>query len=149
MAWHSSVSSRVLLPAEAILLVSVLIHRCLGNGFVSASDMNSVPSPTPSHTRHLDRARASQQHCRTGKDRRSTTCPASNEDVELRTEALLLSFPKRNRGLRGGAYLNRRQRAWETAVKRGKGGFPGPTSWESVDEEALRVRAETLLAPEV
>lgn len=50
--------------------------------------------------------------------------------------------------LRGGAQLSR-QRAWETAVKRGKGGFPGPTSWDAMDAEELRVKAEKLLAPEV
>lgn len=51
--------------------------------------------------------------------------------------------------VRGGAHFNRRRRAWETAVKRGKGGFPCPTSWDPIDEEALRVKAETLLTPEV
>ena len=51
--------------------------------------------------------------------------------------------------VRGGANFNQRRRAWETAVKRGKGGFPCPTSWDPIDEEALRVKAETLLMPEV
>lgn len=55
--------------------------------------------------------------------------------------------------LRGGSKFTRRgfsrKRAWETAVKRGKGGFPGPMSWEPMDEEELRVKAENLLTPEV
>ncbi|CAM9708322.1 unnamed protein product, partial [Ectocarpus sp. 8 AP-2014] len=56
-------------------------------------------------------------------------------------------------GLRGGANFSRRtfsrKRAWETAVKRGKGGFPGPMSWEPMDTEELRVKAESLLTPEI
>lgn len=57
--------------------------------------------------------------------------------------------------LRGGIYFTRRTNtfsrkgAWETAVKRGKGGFPAPSSWEPIDEEELRVMAENLLTPEV
>lgn len=54
---------------------------------------------------------------------------------------------------RGGSKFTRRnfsrKQAWETAVKRGKGGFPGPMSWERMDEEELRVKAENLLTPEV
>ncbi|CAN0483963.1 unnamed protein product, partial [Ectocarpus sp. 12 AP-2014] len=56
-------------------------------------------------------------------------------------------------GLRGGANFSRRtfsrKRAWETAVKRGKGGFPGPMSWEPMDAEELRVKAESLLTSEI
>ncbi|CAN0205039.1 unnamed protein product, partial [Pylaiella littoralis] len=59
-------------------------------------------------------------------------------------------------GLRGGVNFTRRmhstfsrKQAWETAVKRGKGGFPAPTSWEPMDEEELRVKAENLLTPEI
>ena len=55
--------------------------------------------------------------------------------------------------LRGGSKFTRRsfsrKKAWETAVKRGKGGFPGPMSWEPMDEEELRAKAESLLTPEV
>ncbi|CAM9989073.1 unnamed protein product [Ectocarpus sp. 12 AP-2014] len=55
--------------------------------------------------------------------------------------------------LRGGANFSRqtfsRKRAWETAVKRGKGGFPGPMSWEPMDAEELRVKAESLLTSEI
>lgn len=57
--------------------------------------------------------------------------------------------------LRGGVYFARRMHtfsrkgAWETAVKRGKGGFPAPSSWEPMDEEELRIMAENLLTPEV
>lgn len=52
-------------------------------------------------------------------------------------------------GLRGGGVHVNRKQDWETAVKRGKGGFPGPCSWDPMEEETLRVKAETLLAPEV
>lgn len=62
------------------------------------------------------------------------------------TEELRVS--RKLSALRGGAHFNRK-RAWETAVKRGKGGFPGPTSWDPMEQEALRIKTETLLAPEV
>lgn len=61
---------------------------------------------------------------------------------------VVLLLQKMGGNIRGGAQFNR-IRAWETAVKRGKGGFPGPTSWDPMDEEALRLKAEALLAPEV
>jgi len=64
-----------------------------------------------------------------------------------------LSSPTVRKQLRGGSKFPRRafsrKKAWETAVKRGKGGFPGPMSWEPMDAEELRNKAENLLTPEV
>lgn len=71
----------------------------------------------------------------------STKQPPGNIEV-------VLLLHKMGGNLRGGAQFNRIC-AWETAVKRGKGGFPGPTSWDPMDEEALRLKAEALLSPEV
>lgn len=85
---------------------------------------------------NLDARKAPQQH---------VGIPLRQQLLPPTTESLA--------NLRGGSKFTRRsfsrKQAWETAVKRGKGGFPGPLSWEPMDEEELRVKAENLLTPEV